>query len=234
MTIETPETPGTSNPLRVGRRVELAAATAADYEQFTEWLRPDGDVAALTGDVAERVTVDGLRADAASGARFCTIRALDGERLGMVKFHRVGAARDTTFELSGAIGSSGRWARGYGAEGFGLVVEHLFEDLGAHRLQFWVGLFNEPMLRMVMRTRFFVLEGVLRERKFFDGEYHDVAMWSMLRHEYEALFVRGEWEGGPGPQAWFDTASESKSTARKSLAEYLRRAPATALTPFAE
>ncbi|ARX88780.1 MULTISPECIES: GNAT family N-acetyltransferase [Streptomyces] len=229
MTIETPKT---SEAIRVGRRVELGYATADDYGQFAKWLSPDGDVAALTGDVSERVTVDTLRADAASGSRFCTMRSLDGERVGMVKFHRVGGERDTTFEISGAIGSSDLWSRGYGAEGFGLVVEHLFEDLGAHRLQFWVGLFNEPMLQMVMRTRFFVLEGVLRERKFFKGEYHDVAMWSMLRHEYEALFVRGEWEQKPGQDAWFDTASEPKAAARRTLAEYLGRGPATALTPF--
>ncbi|MFD5697204.1 MULTISPECIES: GNAT family N-acetyltransferase [Streptomyces] len=229
MTIETPRT---GDALRVGRRVELADATAADYEQFVEWLSPDGDVAALTGDVSERVTVDALHADAASGAHFCTMRGLDGERVGMVKFHRVGGAQDTTFEISGAIGSSDLWSRGYGAEGFGLVVEHLFEDLRAHRLQFWVGLFNEPMLQMVMRTRFFVLEGVLRERKFFKGEYHDVAMWSMLRHEYEALFIRGEWEGRPGQDAWFGAGSEPKAAARRTLAEYLRRGTFTALTPF--
>lgn len=137
----------------------------------------------------------------------------------MVKFHRIGSH---TYEISGAVGEEGLWSRGYGAEGFGLVIEHLFADLGAHRLQFRVGSHNRPMLEMVIRLRFFMLEGVLRDRQFVNGEHHDLLVWSMLRPEYEALFVRGEWDNrfAAGEPAVNESA-EKRST-RKLLADYLR------------
>ncbi|MFE7133456.1 GNAT family N-acetyltransferase [Streptomyces sp. NPDC057638] len=227
MTVETEEvTPG----LRSGRMVTISYSSEADYEIFVRWFTPDSRIASLTGDAGEQVTVAALREDAASGSQHCTIRTLDGRPVGMVKFRRAGGIRSTMFEISGAIGIEGLWSRGYGAEGFGLVIQHLFEDLAAHRLEFRVGLFNRPMLEMVMRLKFFVLEGVLRDRMPFGGEFYDLTVWSMLRAEYESLFLKGHWEEGSAKDVQHARMSPEKAESRRALDGYLRNGLVSSLS----
>ncbi|WP_432152820.1 GNAT family N-acetyltransferase [Streptomyces sp. bgisy029] len=216
--------------LRSGRIVRITHSTDADYELFVQWLSPGGRVAALTGDAGEQVTIAALRREVeVNGSRYCTIRTLAGRPVGMVKFFRVGP---DAYEISGAIGEDGLWTRGFGAEGFGLLIEHLFADLGAHRLQFRVGSHNRAMLDMVIRLRFFMLEGILRDRQLINGERHDLLVWAMLRDEYEALFVRGEWESRPtvGPES-SETDPERKLV-REMLTNYLSSGVRTSLTAY--
>ncbi|MFD3742399.1 GNAT family N-acetyltransferase [Streptomyces sp. NPDC058629] len=210
--------------------VRITHSTEADYELFVEWLSPGGRVAALTGDAGERVTIAALRREVeVHGSRYCTIRTLAGRPVGMVKFFRVGP---DAFEISGAVGEDGLWTRGFGAEGFGLLIEHLFADLNAHRLQFRVGSHNRSMLEMVIRLRFFMLEGILRDRQVVNGEHHDLLVWSMLRHEYEALFVRGEWKSSRSTVQAEPEENSDRRLVRETLTNYLRSGVSTSLTAY--
>ena len=72
---------------------------------------------------------------------------------------------------------------GLGRKALGLIIEHVFRDLRAHRLWLDVKPCNERALR-VYGSLGFVREGVLRDALLVDGRYQSLAVMSLLRHEW--------------------------------------------------
>jgi diamine N-acetyltransferase len=73
--------------------------------------------------------------------------------------------------------------RGVGREALGLVLDHAFGDLGAHRVWLDVKPHNERAAR-AYRAVGFVHEGVLREALLTDGAWESLAIMSVLEHEW--------------------------------------------------
>jgi hypothetical protein len=121
--------------------------------------------------------------------------------------------------IGGAIGDPELWSRGYGAEAFDLLIDHLFHARNAHRVQFTTAMYNKNVLRLATRAGF-VLEGVLREYYYLDGCHHDAVVWSLLRSEYYGVV---EHLKRTDPDfALPETVSESdKVEARRIVAQYL-------------
>lgn len=89
------------------------------------------------------------------------------------------------FELGIEIFDPTDRGRGYGAEAITLFTSHLFETLGAHRVQATTDADNEPM-RHVLERFGFSLEGVLRAfMPSRDGPPRDYAMYGMTRDDWE-------------------------------------------------
>ncbi|OLL74517.1 hypothetical protein Ae263Ps1_2431c [Pseudonocardia sp. Ae263_Ps1] len=209
----------------LGRLVALEAPTECDFITVAEWLAPTSAVAVLTGDSRERVTADGLSAAHRDGSiDFWMVRPLtgtDGDRrhVGVVNSRRVGGAG--TFTIGGAVADPGRWSQGLGAEAFGLLVDHLFLQQCAHRVQFQTALYNRGMIEMLTRGGF-VLEGILRDHHFLDGDYHDATIWSILRAEFESHTA------DPRNRALYPVTesveADDKRRAVKAMTDYLDRA----------
>ena len=83
-----------------------------------------------------------------------------------------------------ALGPAGR-NRGFGTEATRLIVDYVFANLPIHRLSLDVFDFNERAAHVYERAGF-VREGVLRDALYWDGEYHDSILMSILRPEWEA------------------------------------------------
>lgn len=74
--------------------------------------------------------------------------------------------------------------KGYGSEATRLVVDRVFTELPAHRIQLEVYAFN-PRAQHVYERVGFVPEGLLRESLCWDGRYHDTVVMGMLRSDWE-------------------------------------------------
>jgi RimJ/RimL family protein N-acetyltransferase len=83
-----------------------------------------------------------------------------------------------------AVGPRGR-NRGLGSEATRLIVDYVFAELPIHRIGLDVFSFN-PRAAHVYERVGFVVEGVQRSTLFWDGEYHDSILMSILRPEWEA------------------------------------------------
>jgi len=122
-----------------------------------------------------RATVDG-RLDLA-----VVDRATD-EVVGEVVINGVDPAnRSANFRT--LIGPGGR-DRGLGTEAARLVIDHVFAELGLHRLSLEVYAFN-PRARRVYEKVGFRSEGVLREALAFDGGWVDAEVMAILRSDWE-------------------------------------------------
>ena len=75
------------------------------------------------------------------------------------------------------------WNMGIMTETLKAVVEHAFKNADINRIEATVSIQNSASVRVLEKLGF-VKEGVLRERSYMSGRYHDMAMLSLLKREY--------------------------------------------------
>jgi RimJ/RimL family protein N-acetyltransferase len=76
------------------------------------------------------------------------------------------------------------FSKGYGSEAMRLMVTYGFEKLKLHRIELGVYEFNPRAIRAYEKAGF-KREGILRDALFYDGEYHNMIVMSILEHEWE-------------------------------------------------
>jgi RimJ/RimL family protein N-acetyltransferase len=86
---------------------------------------------------------------------------------------------------------------GYGVDAVDALVDMAFGELPMHRLEAFTHTANAPALA-VLKAAGFVQEGVRRSACLHRGRRHDVAVWSLLRAEWEGLDRPRSWEIHPG------------------------------------
>lgn len=82
-----------------------------------------------------------------------------------------------------AIFDPADWGRGYGTDAMRLMVTYGFETLHLHRIELGVYAFNPRAIRAYEKAGF-RREGVRREALYWEGEYHDMIIMSVLEQEW--------------------------------------------------
>ncbi len=88
-------------------------------------------------------------------------------------------------EIGFGIPDANLRGRGYANEATALLVEYLFSGYPAERIGAFTDVENFPAQHLLEKLRF-QLEGKLRRAYFRDGQWHDIAMYSLLRQEWKA------------------------------------------------
>ena len=79
------------------------------------------------------------------------------------------------------------WGKGYFVEVVRLVLDFLFSELEFHRVTATTRWDNKPSI-MGLKKLGFCVEGCLREYYLsYDGQRHDAAILSLLRHDYKGI-----------------------------------------------
>jgi RimJ/RimL family protein N-acetyltransferase len=81
----------------------------------------------------------------------------------------------------------GQPGRGYGTEAMTVVLDHAFAEIGLHRVQLDVYAFNPRALRSYEKAGF-VVEGRQRDTLFWDGEWTDSILMSVLHTDPRPTF----------------------------------------------
>jgi RimJ/RimL family protein N-acetyltransferase len=93
--------------------------------------------------------------------------------------------RSKSAEFGITIGDKRYWDQGYGSEATSLMLEFGFNTLNLQRIGLRVFEDNERA-RHVYAKLGFIEEGRLRRDRFFNGEYYDTILMSILREEWQA------------------------------------------------
>lgn len=78
------------------------------------------------------------------------------------------------------------WGQGITPEAVGAMLDFGFNTLGLNRVEADVTIGNTASSRVLTKLGF-TFEGVLRQRGYWKGEYHDLQFYSLLREEYLKL-----------------------------------------------
>ncbi|WP_288393753.1 GNAT family N-acetyltransferase [uncultured Vagococcus sp.] len=83
-----------------------------------------------------------------------------------------------------AMNHTNHTGKGFGTEAMELIIDHVFNDLKLNRLQLEVFSHNVRGIRAYEKVGF-VKEGILREALFYEGNYSDEIIMSILKSDLE-------------------------------------------------
>ena len=170
----------------VGQRLYLRPLEEDDLVCVRKWAN-DPEIRRLTGEVTPM--------SQAGAAEFLERVRSDKDRLWFVVVLKEGdrAIGEAgllrmfhpwrTTDLSLIIGEKDAWGKGYGREAIQLLLDYAFGCLGFHRVVVGVVGFNERAIRFYEKVGF-RREGVQRDGYYYNHEYHDFIMMSILEHEF--------------------------------------------------
>ncbi len=105
-----------------------------------------------------------------------------GNILGETAFYRIDwVGRMATFYI--AISGKENHNKGYGTETVKLMIDYAFETLNLNRVQLHVATKNIAGIKAYKRNGF-IIEGLLREAMYGDGQYHDFHLMGILKKDY--------------------------------------------------
>ncbi|MFI6575503.1 GNAT family N-acetyltransferase [Nocardiopsis sp. NPDC050513] len=178
-------------PVLTGDRVRLEPVDARTGEHLVRAVVDlDPEVRRLTG-THRRFTEEQVRAWAASRpehadrADWVILRNEDGVCVGDCALLDLDADNGGA-DYRVALNDMAFTGRGYGTEATDLVLEYAFTVAGLHRVALQVFDFNGNAQKSYERSGF-VREGVWRDHLYWDGEWHDAVLMSILAHEYADL-----------------------------------------------
>jgi diamine N-acetyltransferase len=170
----------------VGERVLLRPFSRRDLPHVQRWST-DAELRKLIGEVAPMSEVEvekfyeELRADK-DRVWFVIVLKRNGRVIGEAGLLRMFRPWRNT-DMTIIIGEKDAWGKGYGTEAGHLLLNYAFNRLGFHRISIGVVGFNKRALRF-WESLGFQKEGVERDEYFYDNEYSDGIMMSILENEF--------------------------------------------------
>jgi RimJ/RimL family protein N-acetyltransferase len=167
--------PPTSAPTLRGKRVTLRPMTHADAPHLVRWAN-DPDFAwyqwgrrpgRFPDDDAARRWIDLI--SERRGAVFAIEH--EGRQIGLANYRDL-QPKGMSAEVGIGLGEPSQWGRGLGREALGLLVRHLLDDLGLHRITLSVLAYNDRAIASYKAVGFEV-EGIER-----DGVMTDSGIWA--------------------------------------------------------
>jgi len=119
-------------------------------------------------------------------AVFVVERKADGRFCGLIEIREI-EREHSQAELSFWL-TQDLWGRGYMTEALQATLEHGFEGLGLNRLYAY-HMVRNPASGRVLKKNGFRQEGLLRQRVRKWGRFEDVALWAVLRQDWQ----KGPW-----------------------------------------
>ncbi|UCB60762.1 MAG: GNAT family N-acetyltransferase [Candidatus Bathyarchaeota archaeon] len=173
----------------VGERVLLRPFSVDDLPYIQKWSN-DAELRRLIGEVTPMSRVDTekwyreLLADK-DRVWFAIVLKKDDRVIGEAGLLRMFRPWRNT-DMTVIIGEKDEWGKGYGTEVGHLLLHYAFRQLGFHRISIGVVGFNMRALKF-WESLGFKKEGVRRDNYYYDNEYSDGIMMSILEDEYRAL-----------------------------------------------
>jgi RimJ/RimL family protein N-acetyltransferase len=177
-----------SFPFLVGDRLYLRPVERADLARIRKWAndpqlrRLTAEVRPMTAAGADRF-YDKVQNDE-DRVWFVVVLREGGRVIGETGLLRIFPPWRTT-DLTLIIGEQDAWGRGYGTEAITLLLDYAFGFLNIHRVAVGVVGFNQRALRFYESVGF-RREGIQRDGYYYDHQYHDFVMMSLLADEFRA------------------------------------------------
>lgn len=173
-------------PQLIGEKLYLRPLTSEDITKSYHWYL-QSDPHTFTG-YPESI---GTAADAGeafkqnpaspSQQRFAIVRLKDEQMVGHIGYRNLNPLNHSA-ELFVLIDPEER-KKGIGREAVRLLSRYLFRFRDLNKVYISVGEFNTAAIKLA-ETLHFHRDAALRHHLFYDGEYHDQYLYSLLRFEF--------------------------------------------------
>lgn len=169
-----------------GRYIYLRPLGKRDMEYIRKWWS-DPEIMRLTGEVAPMSQTDAEKylekvKNDTDSVWFVIALKDTHQIIGEAGLLRMFNPWRTT-DLSIIIGEKDAWGKRYGTDTIMLLLDYAFERLNFHRVSVGVVGFNNRALRFYEKVGF-KREGVHRDGYYYNQQYHDFIMMSILEDEF--------------------------------------------------
>lgn len=176
----------TTAPDLVGEKIYLRPATAEDIANTYHWLLLSDPWSRTCRPIPYRTAAQVGEAfkkrDASPYEQpFMVIRKKDNVPVGKVSFFDFNT-QNRSAEL-GLIVDPDERENGYGLAALRLLCRHLFKTRGLNKVYAQTASFNKAA-QGLMKKAGFKLDGTLRHHYFYEGEYYDGLVYSLLAFEF--------------------------------------------------
>ena len=167
-------------------RVSLRAAGPADAETIAALADRTGAGSRAGIRDASAVDVDAIARTIADGSvHYFVVATRTGDDIGFAEWRWVGQRVARNVSIGVIISDASLWLQGFGAEAIDAVIEELFYTHDAHRIEFLTAMSNVPMVNMLARRGGPVLDGILRQYYYVDGQLEVALDLSILRPQVD-------------------------------------------------
>jgi len=173
-----------------GKLVRLRPYDKSDLDDLMKWVN-DEDVTRFLGSLMtpplSRSAEEGFLGMAMTHSethKVFAIETLAGEFAGGIDL-RVVDQIDRRAEVGIVIGFKDFWGKGYGTDAMKVLLKFAFGRLNLNRVSLRVFDYNERAIKSYEKCGF-KREGLLRQDRFYAGEYHDTIVMGMLRQEFQS------------------------------------------------
>lgn len=180
----------TQSPIK-GKRIMLRAFRSEDAAPLwdsmdnKEFNKLTGSHGEFTREMIDDYVARQIAADDDSRASFIITLPDDSKALGEVVINEIDHDNHSA-NIRIAMFHEGAVGKGYGTEAMKLMVNYGFTQLDLHRISLGVYVFNPRAIRAYEKVGF-KREGVLRDDLFWDGQYVDSIVMSILAHEWHGI-----------------------------------------------
>lgn len=120
-------------------------------------------------------------------AQFAICRQDNDDLIGDIALNEIEIRHNRSANLRIAIDQEGNTGRGFGTEAIRLLLDYGFGFLNLHRVELEVYTINPRAIRAYEKVGF-VREGIKRKNWYYDHQYYDSIMMSILEDEFRALY----------------------------------------------
>lgn len=207
------------------RKTCLRAAGSADAALVASLTTQSEDASRIGLRGATADDERGLREAIASGSvSYLIVTTLEGDPIGLVEWRWVGQRVARCAHIGIMITDPELWSLGYGAEAIDNAIEELFYTHDVHRVEFLTAMSNHRVASLLARGQGPVIDGILRDYFYADGQFEDAIVWSILREEFDAASLQLADRNGRRQQR----RDQVERTSRR-IASYLAQEEASAV-----
>jgi RimJ/RimL family protein N-acetyltransferase len=183
---------GYGDSILIGERVRLRGVRDDDLPALARWEMDPGRLITLSNwvappsEAAAKERIAKRSANEKDDLGFA-IESLDDPPVlvGRIWLSAAGARPKDRWATAGIALGREYIGRGYGTDAMRVIVGYGFREMGLHRIQLGVALFNRAGIRAYQKAGF-VEEGRHRESVLHDGRWYDEMLMSILDHEWAA------------------------------------------------
>ncbi len=182
---------GKSYELRIkfieGKNIYLRPVLKSDFPEMLIWMNDKEVLLGLTmfEPMSEKKEMEWIENGTPGGNTITLAIVLkDGTLIGTVGFHAINWKNRTG--VSGCCIRKEYWGKGYGPEAKMLMLRYAFYDLNLRKIISEVYGSNQRSIRMQEKCGG-VLEGILKEHIYIDGQYVDQFVFGFFKKDYKNI-----------------------------------------------
>ena len=173
-----------------GRKVRIRALKKTDIDEIMKWINDPEVMENLlmrypVSRYQEEKWIEKALDDSNPRNKVFALETKDGVYLGGIGLNATNW-ENRNAEVGIVIGKKEHWNKGYGTDAMMSILDFAFNQMNLHRVYLRVFEYNLRGIKSYEKCGF-KKEGIIRDDRYVNGEYHDTIIMGILKGEFKKI-----------------------------------------------